>query len=61
MCLCFGRVGETFFLGIFGLYQGTVSSETIVTSVIWSVCACWCVFVQHVWLSKIWTGTLVLL
>lgn len=41
--------------------QGTVSSETIVTSVIWSVCACWCVFVQHVWLSKIWTDTLVLL
>lgn len=54
-------------LGIFpprricGLYRGIVSSETTVTSARWSVRARWCVFVRRVWLSKIWTGTLVLL
>lgn len=63
---CFKRTGKTFSLYICGVRQGTASSQTTLTSVK-TVCASagLCVFVslspRCVWLSKIRTGTLVLL
>lgn len=50
MCVCVflgGWVKRFLPPHLWKLYQGTVSSETIVTSVIWSVCTCWCVFVRR--------------
>lgn len=63
VCVCFSEPGYFFFppRRICGLYRGIVSSETTVTNARRSVRARSCVFVRRVWLSKIWTGTLVLL